>query len=90
MAGAYGGQAPRFTTNNPFAVLDVVTEPHSDESGSTGSPTSSGGSMSQNSYDSNGAPFGMPSRGFVMGEPPYLRALSVSRRLLCFHLQTVY
>jgi hypothetical protein len=89
MAGAHGGQALRFTTSNPFVVLDAVTEPHSDESGSTGSPTSSGGSMSQNSHASNGAPFGTPSRGSVMGAPPSIRALSVSRRWLRLHLRTV-
>jgi hypothetical protein len=89
-AGVHGGQALRISTSNPFAALDAVAELHSDGSGATSSPTSSGGSLSQSSYPGNGPPYATPSRGFVLGNSPSARGMSVSRRLLSFQLRTIH
>jgi hypothetical protein len=62
------GQAMRFTTSNPFAALDAVVEPQSDESCSSGPPSLSESSTSQDSCTA--AALAAAPRGSVHGGPP--------------------
>jgi hypothetical protein len=89
-AGGYGnaghqGQAPRFTSRNPFEALEDSARGQSDGSGSTASPDSSGGSMSHNDYGSSGVTVASPTRRFggdarlALQQPVSMRLL----RLIC-------
>jgi hypothetical protein len=71
-----------YTTRNPFEVLDAVVEAQSNGSGSTGSPTSSGGSTSQKGYAGGGAALGTLSRGSVPTGSQLMQKERVSRRSL--------
>jgi hypothetical protein len=71
-----------YTTCNPFEVLDAVVKAQSNGSGSTGSPTSSGGSTSQKGYAGGGAALGTPSRGSVPSGSQLMQQERVSRRSL--------
>lgn len=68
-----------YISSTPFAVLDV----RSNGSGSSCSPSSSSGSISQ-----SGAAFATPSRGFVLGDPPSIRQHLVSKRSFSVPLRT--
>jgi hypothetical protein len=61
MAGVHGGS--RYTSHNPLEALEALPDDRSDGSGSLGSPTSSGGSISQRGYAGGVASLISPSRG---------------------------
>jgi hypothetical protein len=87
-----GERAMRFTTSNPFAVLDTVLETRSDGSGSSASVSLSDGSTPQNSYGygSGGAALTTPARGSVLGDLPSGRQHLVSKRSFCVSSYMVY
>jgi hypothetical protein len=75
------GQAPRFTSRNPFEALEDSMRGQSDGSGSSASPNSSGGSMSHNDYGSSAVTLASPTRGFD-GDARLALEQRVSMRLL--------